>query len=79
MAHCRRNPPGEADPRRRAALLVVAVSHVADTASSSPTCWSGRLAVEPSAAAGGWERRSYGRWFSVRLLLGRNSWGGTSG
>ncbi|MBI3011196.1 MAG: hypothetical protein HYY58_01720 [Candidatus Omnitrophica bacterium] len=46
MAACRRNPPGWADPRRRAALLVVAVSLRADTPSSSRLA---RLAARPSA------------------------------
>jgi len=53
MAACRRNPlvlrRGWADRRRRASLLVVAVSLPADTASSSRLA---RLAPRPSAAAG---------------------------
>ena len=47
MARCRRNPQGWADWRRIAASLVVAVSHPADTASSSLLAL---LAIAPSAA-----------------------------
>ena len=55
MAACRRNPAGGADWRRRAALLVVGVSGMADTPSSSRLA---RLAIAPRAAAGGTGRRS---------------------
>lgn len=48
MAVCRRNPKGWADPRRRAASLVVAILLAISMSSSS---FLARLAAWPSAAA----------------------------
>ena len=55
MARCRRHPSGWADWRRRAASLVVDVLLPISTPASSLLA---RLAIAPSAAAGGRERCS---------------------